>query len=123
LKSLSNNKGDLILDAVIGYSLAGNPRGWTAKMIDRINSLSIPILALDVPSGLDATTGEIYNPCVQATATMTLALPKTGLVKPDVKQVVGSLYLADISVPDVLYKEMGIDVTPLFLNDTLIRLN
>jgi len=108
---------------VIGYSLAGNPRGWTAKMIDRINSLSIPILALDVPSGLDATTGEIYNPCVQATATMTLALPKTGLVKPDVKQVVGSLYLADISVPDVLYKEMGIDVTPLFLNDTLIRLN
>jgi len=123
LKSLSNNKGDLILDAMIGYSLAGNPRGWTAKMIERINSLPILILALDVPSGLDATTGEIFDPCVQATATMTLALPKTGLVKPNVKQVLGSLYLADISVPDVLYKEMGIDIAPLFLNDTIIKLN
>ena len=120
---LNKDYGDLILDAMIGYGLSGNPRGWAAKIIEKINSLSVPVIALDVPSGLDATTGEIYNPCVQATATMTLALPKAGLVKPDVKQVVGSLYLADISVPDVLYKEMGIDVTTLFLNDTLIRLN
>jgi len=123
LKSISNDQSDLILDSMIGYSLAGNPRGWTSKMIERINSLSIPVIALDVPSGLDATSGEIYEPCIQATATMTLALPKIGLVKPEVKQVVGSLYLADISVPDVLYREMGMDATPLFLNDTLIELN
>jgi NAD(P)H-hydrate epimerase len=123
LKFISNDHSDLILDSMIGYSLAGNPRGWTAKMIECINSLSVPVLALDVPSGLDATSGEIYEPCIQATATMTLALPKTGLVKPEVKQVVGSLYLADISVPDVLYKEMGIDTTALFLNDTIIKLN
>ena len=123
LTSLSDDHNDLILDSMIGYSLTGNPRGWTAKMIERINSLSVPVLALDVPSGLDATSGEIYEPCVQATATMTLALPKTGLVKREVKQVVGSLYLADISVPDVLYKEMGIDTTALFLNDTIIKLN
>jgi hypothetical protein len=50
-------------------------------------------------------------------------LPKTGLIKPEVKHVVGSLYLADISVPDVLYKEMDIDTTALFLNDTIIKLN
>jgi NAD(P)H-hydrate epimerase len=123
LKYLSNNQGDLIIDAMIGYSLAGNPRGWTATMIEKINSLSIPIIALDVPSGLDATTGEIYNPCVRALATMTLALPKTGLVKPEVKKVVGSLYLADIGVPDFLYKEMEIAITPLFLNDSIIKLN
>jgi len=120
---LNNEQSDLILDAMIGYGLSGNPRGWTAQMIEKINALSIPVLALDVPSGLDATTGEIYDPCVQAFATMTLALPKTGLVKPEVNKVVGSLYLADISVPDVLYKEMGIDITPLFLNDTIIKLN
>lgn len=123
IEFLNNDHSDLILDAMIGYGLSGNPRGWTAKMIKKINSLSIPILALDIPSGLDATTGEIYDPCIQAFATMTLALPKTGIVKPEVKKVVGSLYLADISVPDVLYKEMGIDITPLFLNDTIIKLN
>jgi len=123
IEFLNNDHSDLILDAMIGYGLSGNPRGWTAKMIKKINSLSIPILALDIPSGLDATTGEIYDPCIQAFATMTLALPKTGIVKTEVKKVVGSLYLADISVPDVLYKEMGIDITPLFLNDTIIKLN
>jgi NAD(P)H-hydrate epimerase len=55
LKFLTNDQNDLILDSMIGYSLAGNPRGWTSKMIERINSLSIPVIALDVPSGLDAT--------------------------------------------------------------------
>jgi len=123
IEFLTNDHGDLILDAMIGYGLSGNPRGWTAKMIKKINLLSVPVIALDIPSGLNATTGKIYDPCIQATATMTLALPKTGLVKSDVEQVVGSLYLADISVPDVLYKEMGINVTPLFLNDTIIKLN
>ncbi|MFX1464951.1 MAG: hypothetical protein ACFFA5_00555 [Promethearchaeota archaeon] len=44
-------------------------------------------------------------------------------MKPEVKKVVGSLYLADIGVPDFLYKEMGIDISPLFLNDSIIKLN
>ena len=70
-----------------------------------------------------SSTGEIYNPCIRASATMTLALPKIGLVKPEVKKVVGTLYLADIGVPDFLYKEMEIDITPLFLNDSIIKLN
>ena len=119
---LSGGAGDLVIDAVIGYGLSGNPRGWAAEIIESINHLDVPVIALDVPSGLDATTGQIYDPCVQATATLTLALPKTGLISPNSKKVVGSLYLADIGVPDVLYKEIGIHVEPIFIHDTIVKL-
>ena len=122
LEFLSADVGDLVVDALIGYGLAGNPRGWTAGMIEKINALSVPVVALDVPSGLDATTGEAYTPCIRATATMTLALPKTGLVKPKAKDFVGSLYLADIGVPPTLYREMGLDVGSIFIHEGLINL-
>lgn len=68
------------------------------------------------------TTGAIYEPCIRATATLTLALPKTGLLRPGARGVVGSLYLADIGVPPALYREMGLSVPPLFSRDTLIPL-
>ncbi|MBI3988905.1 MAG: NAD(P)H-hydrate epimerase [candidate division NC10 bacterium] len=122
LQSLSGSKADLVIDALIGYGLSGKPRGLTARMIEKINTLSVPVVSLDVPSGLDATTGEIHDPCIRATATMTLALPKTGLVKPEARNVVGALYLADISVPDVVYREMGLRISPIFIHDTLIRI-
>jgi len=118
---LSRGGADMVIDTLIGYGLSGNPRGWTSEMIEAINALDLPVLALDVPSGLDATSGEIYSPCVKATATMTLALPKTGLVRPEAREVVGSLYLADIGVPDVLYEEMGIAVGSVFLHDTIVK--
>ncbi len=57
LQQLSSIKVDLVIDALIGYGLESNPRGWSAKVIKQINMLDIPIVALDVPSGLDATNG------------------------------------------------------------------
>ena len=123
LEFLSADVGGLVVDALIGYGLSGNPRGWTAGMIERINALSAPVVALDVPSGLDATTGEAYTPCIRATATMTLALPKTGLGKSKAKDFVGSLYLADIGVPPALYREIGLDVGSIFIHHSLISLD
>jgi NAD(P)H-hydrate epimerase len=67
---------DLVIDAMIGYGLTGNPRGMIADWIRRVNDTTHPVLALDTPSGLNATTGVPGNPCIHATATMTLALPK-----------------------------------------------
>lgn len=113
---------DLILDALVGYGLTGNPRGAAAEWIARANAAHRPILALDTPSGLDATTGEPGEPCVRATATLTLALPKTGLLAPAARPFVGGLYLADIGVPPELYGHMGLEVSPLFAEDTIIRL-
>jgi NAD(P)H-hydrate epimerase len=120
---LSSWEGDLTIDALLGYGLSGHLRDWVADMIERINELPTPIVALDVPSGLDATTGKRYDPCIRATATMTLALPKTGLVKPEARSAVGALYLADIGIPNVLYKAMGIKIDgSVFTRSTLIEL-
>jgi NAD(P)H-hydrate epimerase len=114
---------DLILDALIGYGLTGNPRGRIAEWIDWMNRSGSPILALDAPSGLDTTSGVPGDPCVRASATLTLALPKTGLLAPEARPYVGELFLADISVPPDLYRRIGLEVPPLFLSDTILRLN
>ena len=65
---------DLIIDALIGYSLRGEPTGTVAELITWATGQAAPILALDTPSGLDLTTGAPGTPAVQATATLTLAL-------------------------------------------------
>ena len=112
---------DLILDAIIGYSLSGSPRGMAADFIRWANKQNTPILSLDTPSGLDTTTGVAYEPTIRATTTMTLALPKQGLLNPEVKSHVGELYLADIGVPPELYLTMGIKVSGLFDREELIH--
>ncbi len=115
---------DLIVDGIIGYSLLGAPSGTAADLIRWANAQSVPILALDTPSGVDASTGTAYNPAIRATVTMTVALPKEGLRAPGVEQFVGELYLADISVPPSLYAEPALDlqVGPLFAKDDILRL-
>ena len=114
----------LVIDGLIGYSLKGTPRGRAANLIRWANSQSAPILALDAPSGVDTTTGRVFDPAIRATATMTLALPKNGLRAEGVELYVGELYLADISVPPALYAEpsLGLAVGALFAQSDILRL-
>ncbi len=114
----------LIVDGVIGYSLQGAPRHTAADLIRWANGASAPILALDAPSGVDTTTGTVYDPAIRATATLTLALPKQGLRAPGVAAQVGELYLADISVPPALYAEpaLGLQVGAIFAAGDIVRL-
>jgi NAD(P)H-hydrate epimerase len=72
----------LLLDALIGYSLRGAPREPIAALISAANAAGPPVLALDLPSGLDGDTGEPAEPTIKAAATLTLALPKRGLYSP-----------------------------------------
>jgi NAD(P)H-hydrate epimerase len=116
-------KADLLLDTLIGYSLAGNPRGYAGKLIRLANTHPAPILSLDVPSGVDSTSGEAYNPHIQATATLTLALPKTGLVTEHAQMQVGELFLADISVPPDLYAHIGVKVGHIFSKEEILKLS
>ncbi|MCH7617845.1 MAG: NAD(P)H-hydrate epimerase [Chloroflexi bacterium] len=117
-------QSDLVVDALIGYSLKGAPSGVPASLIRGANSQTAPVLSLDVPSGVDTTAGTVYDPSVRATATMTLALPKEGLQTPEARGAVGELYLADISVPPSLYAgpNLGLDVGPLFHAADVIRI-
>ncbi|HEV8353828.1 MAG TPA: NAD(P)H-hydrate epimerase [bacterium] len=112
----------LAIDALIGYGLRGEPRGWIASMIDRLNAVRTLVLALDVPSGLDSTTGRAAGRTIRAAATMTLALPKAGLFAPEAKPFVGKLFLADLGVPPVLYERIGLRVGALFSDAELIPL-
>ncbi len=59
---------DAILDGIIGYSLNGDPRGPAASMIQWVNTRDVPVVALDTPSGLDLTSGKLYDPIIKATA-------------------------------------------------------
>jgi len=114
---------DLIIDGIIGYSLKGNPKGTAKEMIEWTNAQTAPVLALDTPSGIDLTSGKIYEPAIHAVATLSLALPKKGLFSNEVKALRGKLFLADIGVPPELYKEptLNIEVEALFAeNDILL---
>ena len=114
---------DLIVDAMIGYSLRGAPKGTAARLIRGANAHGAPILSLDLPSGIDATTGTVYDPSIRAAATLTLALPKKGLRAPAAVSHVGELYLGDISVPPSLYGSPALDLTvgPVFAEDDVVR--
>jgi NAD(P)H-hydrate epimerase len=114
---------DLILDALIGYGLSGDPRQPVAGWIEKTNKAGRPILALDAPSGLDTTSGIPGNPCINAAATLTLALPKVGLVTDEAKDKIGVLYLADISVPPELYQRLGLEVPNLFEKDSILKID
>ena len=94
---------ELLVDALLGYSSRGSPREPIAGLIRRANASKIQTLAVDIPSGLDATTGVPGEPCVVAKATVTLGLPKTGFLNPAAAIFVGELYLADIAMPMEVY--------------------
>ena len=121
---LKNQKFDVILDGLIGFSLKGAPYGMVGDLIIYANDSGIPILSVDAPSGVDTTTGTIFDPAIKAAATITLALPKDGLFAEGVPAQTGELYLADISVPPALYRASfpPIDVGSLFAQNDIIRI-
>ena len=104
MQNLKKESVDLILDAIIGYSLQDAPRGSALELIRWANGTDAPVLALDVPSGVDSTTGTAHGDYVRASRTMTLALPKSGLLH----EKTGDLFLADIGIPQAVYRQMGL---------------
>lgn len=109
---------DIILDAVIGYGLQSTPRGSAARLIEWADTSGRPILALDIPSGLNATTGNAPGVYVRPRWTMTLALPKTGLLP----NKTGELFLADIGIPQETYQRMQMQYVNPFGRRYWVRL-
>ena len=107
----------VVVDALTGYGLRGAPQGQTARLIALCCRHASRMLRLDVPSGLDATSGQAPGVMVRPERTLTLALPKTGL-----ECVPGELYLADLGIPSELYTRLGLTVAPFFGRDYWVRL-
>jgi len=103
-------KPDIIIDALIGYSLISAPRGNVLEMINFINKNNIPTISLDIPTGVLATSGENPGEFVKPDITITLALPKTGLHP----EKCGKIMLADIGIPKVVYEKIGLKYTSPF---------
>lgn len=111
--------GDVIIDALIGYGIKGNPQDRFAYLIRQANKTKqkgAKIISLDVPSGLDPTTGKCYNPSIDPDYTVTLALPKTGLRK------LKNVYLANIGIPNEVYRNFNINIEDHFKKDDIIQI-
>ncbi len=107
----------VVVDALIGYSLRGAPRGRAAELIELCNRHAARVLSLDVPSGLNATTGGAPGAVIRPERTLTLALPKTVL-----HCVPGELYLADIGIPPEVFQRLGLSFEPSFGGRYWVRL-
>jgi NAD(P)H-hydrate epimerase len=117
--ALAGGSFDMIIDALIGYSLTGPPRGVFADLIGWANKSGTDILALDVPSGLDSTTGAALSRGIVAQTTLTLALPKTGLKA----GTAGLLLLGDIGIPLETYRRLNLPYVPPFGHRYVVPLN
>ncbi len=94
-------------------------------LIDWANESATKILSLDTPSGLDLSSGTIHKPTIRASATLTLAMPKKGLFTESASNIVGSLYLGDISVPPKLYSEKSLKLKTdnIFRNSDIVKIH
>ncbi len=115
---LHNFRPRLIIDALIGYRLQGEPRSPLQFVLEWASQHRAFKLALDVPTGVDATTGETPGSYLRADATLTLALPKSGLLP----QLTGNLFLADIGIPPAVFQEAGITYQPPFAGRFIVPL-
>jgi NAD(P)H-hydrate epimerase len=114
---------DLVIDALIGYGLHGAPTGQARTLIHLANSSRAPILSLDVPSGMDAATGAVATPHLQAAATLARAWPAAALLHEPGRNACGELYLADVGVPSSFYARLGVETASLFASGPLVRLD
>ncbi|CAN5312837.1 hypothetical protein BH18ACT12_BH18ACT12_16370 [soil metagenome] len=93
---------DVVIDALFGTGFHGDPRPDAVEQIERINGAGAPVVAVDVPSGVDASTGEVAGAAVHADATVTMHAPKVGLVVAP-----GCLHAGEIEVADIGLGQMN----------------
>ena len=118
-----NTKTDLIIEGLVGYSLNGNPKGTLKDIIEFANDLPVKKLSLEVPAGIDLSICKAMKPVFLADVVLTLALPKEGMQKEEIKKNIKQLYLTDISVPLSLYKLLPskLSIKNIFSESEIIR--
>jgi len=114
---------DLLIDALLGYGSDGPPRGPIGGLIESAARSGTPVLSLDLPSGIDPDTGVVDDCALRAAATMTVALPKRGLLDERGRECSGRLYLADIGLPAALYQRAGLTFKDPFVGGPIVCLD
>lgn len=90
---------DAVIDALVGTGLSAPVTGLAAELIDDLNASGKPVIAVDIPSGISADTGEALGAAVRAALTVTFALPKRGHFLPPGSEHTGDLRVVDIGIP------------------------
>lgn len=111
---------ELFIDAILGYSQRGDPRGDAAALVAA--TADSTVLSLDLPTGLELERGVVAEPAARAAATLTLALPKEALRAAAARPLVGDLHLADISIPANVYARLGITYQSPFSGSPIVQL-
>lgn len=104
---------DLIVDALFGSGLCRNVEGHFADIICLLNNANLPILAVDVPSGLNATTGSVCGVAIKATVTATFIGAKRGLLTNDGPDYSGLVFVDELEVPTEVFTSMPVSVRRL----------
>lgn len=99
----------LVIDALLGTGLDRPVSGEFAEAIAAINRLDAPIVAVDLPSGLDADRGEVLGGCVRADLTITFAAPKPAMRSIPAQKLLGEVVVADLGLPPSLLREFASD--------------
>jgi len=99
---------DLIVDAIFGTGLDRAPEGLYAEAINSINEMGLPIVAVDLPSGANASAAEPFEPCVRAALTVTFAAPKICHVFEPAAVNCGEVIVADISIPSAAIEDENV---------------
>jgi NAD(P)H-hydrate epimerase len=111
--SLPKMKFTCVIDSAIGTQLEGPPRGRTLDVITVLNSLSAAgscVISLDTPTGMVADTGEVPGEVVNATMTMSIAVPKRGVLP---GSAAGDIYIGDFGVPQGVFTDMNLEAPKL----------
>lgn len=96
---------DMIVDAIYGTGFKGSVTEKAGRVIEALNGSGKSILAVDIPSGLEADTGRVNGVCIRADYTVTFGLPKLGLILEPGASYTGQLTVADISIPAALVEK------------------
>ncbi len=104
LKEIEGRAADLVIDGVFGIGVRGAIREFELEVIASINDNPAPVLSLDIPSGLDADTGEIHGAAVRAKTTVSFGFLKKGFYTGHGPDVCGKIVLADIGYPQEIYE-------------------
>lgn len=98
--------GDVIVDAIFGIGIKGDLKPKFKNVIKAINSYKSPVLAIDLPSGIDAYTGKVLGAAIKADTTVTFIANKIGLFVGDAREYTGKIICADLNLPEKIFKQV-----------------
>ncbi|MDZ7288703.1 MAG: NAD(P)H-hydrate dehydratase [candidate division KSB1 bacterium] len=115
---------DFIVDALLGTGVRGPLQGLMAQIVTRINDSGRPVIAIDLPTGMNTDTGEVVGPCVRARLTVTIACCKQGLLFWPGREYAGELVVAEIGFPEAAFRqasaEKNLRLATFLLNGTVL---